>query len=111
VVHTAVQSLQDVTSPDWAKRGPDYAATLKIPEPYLRFTVTADVREKTYKNGNTGPAGTGDVRPITAEQVALVKALTERPDFLALMRQVWEAYEKRMEELEAKLIVNAKATS
>ena len=98
---TAVRTMHQASSPDWAKMGPAYAVSASFPEPWGRFVL--DVTKQPYVSKTTGrksQLAKASVSPVTQEQIdLLVKSLADE-QFISALNEVADSFKQRVSALQ-----------
>lgn len=101
-IYDGVRATREAASEEWAKRSPAHAATLRIPQPNMRFVVTMSWRAKKSKGGYTYYTSSGKITPVDAALAELLKshmANEEFPEDIETTRINFEKYRDEMREL------------
>jgi hypothetical protein len=100
IVGKALATVEKAASPEWAGLSAEHAATVRIKQPQLRFTVMAEITQKTGERGNLYPVGKATVAPLSAGDANLLTAFTANPDAQSMVDAVLDAYLARLDEFD-----------
>lgn len=90
-------ALGEAASPDWAKKSPDHAATLSIPQPNLRFKTELTWRMKKGRSGFPYYISSAYILPTSLGDAALFTAVDKEK--LELMTRAFADHKQMIEKL------------
>ena len=103
-IHRANKAIEYVQTPEWAAKGPDYAQTLKLSEPRIRFTATVRTTSHTSRSSGYGyVAADSVIAPTTASELALLQEYLSNPKNADMVSAAKTRFADRIAEAKAKV--------
>lgn len=103
-IHLAAKALSLAATDEWAKQGPDYAASVRAPKPFMRFTCSATPVVRTARtSGRRYVTTAGQIVPISTGDLEKLSAYFGDVESKPRMAQVAEHYARRLDEVKSKL--------
>lgn len=107
-VYCAIRSLTEAKTAGWAKKGEEYAFTMKIPQPWARFYTRAVRCERTNRErGTVYAAMEAAVHPTNTDKLDKIVSFFQNKANVEMLAEVTKAYRARLEQIAKKQLVPA----
>lgn len=104
IAKTAVAALKAAHDPSWGDKSELHKVTMRVPEPWGRFIVTATTRKQVGKgSGMPYYAGRATVKPVGLDDIARYSAAFQDAEFLEAFEAACEAFKERVAFLTGKV--------
>ncbi len=101
--HRGIEARVTAAGADWSKKSPEHAASLAMPEPWMRFTCTVRLKKATGRgSGFNYVAATSVINPTGVADWQALKELFEDEKRAKLCAYVVDQYYQRVNEVKAK---------